>query len=144
MAYAQLVAQGLAPGMIMQVFEATAERIRFWAGGAEHILAPVLARQISVVPHPRPAAAESARPVERLTALRPGQEALVAAIAPACHGAERRRLLDLGILPGTRIQAALASPSGNPVAYRVRGSLIALRASQAEQIQISRLEEVST
>jgi DtxR family Mn-dependent transcriptional regulator len=81
---------------------------------------------------------------ERLTTLRAGEEALIAAIAPACSGAERRRLLDLGILPGTRIAAELVSPGGDPVAYRVRGSLIALRAGQAEHIQIFRVQEVIT
>jgi Fe2+ transport system protein FeoA len=40
-------------------------------------------------------------------------------------------------LPGTRIEAVLASPSGNPIAYRIRGSLIALRHDQANHIQIT-------
>jgi DtxR family transcriptional regulator, Mn-dependent transcriptional regulator len=87
-------------------------------------------------------AVEQSPALARLSGLRPGEEALVVGIAPACQGAERRRLLDLGILPGTRIAAALVSPSGNPVAYRVRGSLIALRTSQAEQILISGPGEV--
>ena len=79
--------------------------------------------------------------MQRLTSLKPGQQGIVAAIAPACRGAERRRFLDLGILPGTQIEAALASPSGNPVAYRIRGSLIALRHDQADHIQITQRPE---
>jgi Fe2+ transport system protein FeoA len=51
-----------------------------------------------------------------------------------CQGADRRRLFDLGILPGTRIQAVSRSPLGDPTAYRVRGAVIALRREQAEQI----------
>lgn len=51
-------------------------------------------------------------------------------------GAERRRLMDLGMLPGTRITAHMTSPLGDPTAYLVRGSLIALRRSQARGIEI--------
>lgn len=53
-----------------------------------------------------------------------------------CTGSNRRRMMDLGILPGTVLQAELKSPLGDPVAYWVRGALIALRRDQARQIQI--------
>ncbi len=135
--YAQLVAEGLAPGVTVRVLEATPQRIRFWAEGDEHVLAPILAGNVSVEPLAVREPAAQASPVQRLTSLKPGQQAIVASIAPACRGAERRRFLDLGILPGTQIEAALASPSGNPVAYRIRGSLIALRHDQADHIQIT-------
>ncbi|MCZ7539273.1 MAG: ferrous iron transport protein A [Anaerolineae bacterium] len=69
-----------------------------------------------------------------LADLRPGETAEVAALHSA--GAERRRLMDLGIVPGTTITAELRSPLNDPVAYRVRGALIALRRSQAAQIEI--------
>lgn len=52
-------------------------------------------------------------------------------------GAERRRLMDLGILPGTRIEVEMKSPLGDPVAYRVRGAVIALRREQSSLIHIS-------
>jgi ferrous iron transport protein A len=55
-------------------------------------------------------------------------------------GANRRRLVDLGILPGTRLQAELKSPLGDPTAFRVRGALIALRHKQAQQIEVELLE----
>lgn len=51
---------------------------------------------------------------------------------------ERRRLLDLGILPGTTIENVMPSPLGDPVAYRVRNSVIALRREQARLIEIER------
>jgi Fe2+ transport system protein FeoA len=37
---------------------------------------------------------------------------------------------------GTRIEAVLRSAAGDPVAYRVRGALIALRRGQARWIRI--------
>jgi len=55
-----------------------------------------------------------------------------------CRKHERRRLMDLGILPGTLIEAVLRSPGGDPTAYRVRGALIALREEQSRWIYISR------
>ena len=58
------------------------------------------------------------------------------------RGGERRRFLDLGILPGTLVEAAFSSPSGNPTAYRVRGALIALRREQANHIHIESVQEV--
>jgi DtxR family transcriptional regulator, Mn-dependent transcriptional regulator len=65
-----------------------------------------------------------------------GEEAKVVAISPACQGPQRRRLLDLGVVPGTRIVAELVSTSGDPVAYRIRGAVIALRREQAEWIEV--------
>jgi ferrous iron transport protein A len=51
-------------------------------------------------------------------------------------GAERRRLMDLGLLPGIEVRAERTSPLGDPTAYLVRGSVIALRRSQARGIHI--------
>lgn len=52
------------------------------------------------------------------------------------EGAERRRLLDLGFTLGAQVEAVRRSPLGDPVAYRVRGSLLALRAEQASDIEV--------
>ncbi len=52
------------------------------------------------------------------------------------QGLERRRMMDLGLTPGTRVTAEFRSPLGDPAAYRVRGALIALRREQAQQIEI--------
>ncbi len=76
-----------------------------------------------------------------LADLQPGQKGRVTAISPACQGLERRRFMDLGILPKTIITAEMTSPSGDPTAYRIRGSLIALRREQASFIQIIALED---
>lgn len=57
------------------------------------------------------------------------------------EGITRRRLMDLGILPGTHLVAELSSALGDPIAYRVRDALIALRKEQARQIEITRIDE---
>lgn len=137
--YAQLAALGLHPGAEVRLIERTPQRVRFWAEGDEHILAPILAANISVLPLPlaQPQAAEP-ESGERLSALQPGESAEVVQISRAFRSSERRRLMDLGILPGTQIQAAFRSPGGDPTAYLVRETLIALRQDQANLITINR------
>ncbi len=90
-----------------------------------------------VQPRPR---TEAAGPRARLSDLRVGERGAVVGIAPGCRQMERRRLQDLGVLPGTVIEAEFASPSLDPVAYRIRGALIALRREQAAHILIDREE----
>lgn len=135
--YAQMVAEGLHLGMRVEVAEITPERIRFWGDGEEHVLAPVLAANVSVVLAPVGEKAEES--FEMLSSLKIGEVGKVASISQACRGLERRRLMDLGVLPGTRVEAEMVSPSGDPTAYRVRGSCIALRKEQANQIHIQKM-----
>ena len=49
-------------------------------------------------------------------------------------GIMRKRLLDLGIAPNTKITALYKSPFGSPTAYFIKGSTIAIRDSDAEKI----------
>ncbi len=51
-------------------------------------------------------------------------------------GLVRRRLLDLGFVPGTVVRAIRRSPLGDPTAYGVRGTVIALRAEDAARVLI--------
>lgn len=53
-----------------------------------------------------------------------------------CSGDIRRRLLDLGIVRGTKITAILKSPSGDPTAFEIRGSIIALRKEDAGLVDV--------
>lgn len=138
--YAQLVAEGIYPGQEVRVIELTPQRLRFWANGDEHVLAPMLAANISVAPIEVEVAAEveTSESPATLNVLKPGQRGTVVGISPRCRGPERRRMMDLGILPGTVITAEMVSPSGDPTAYRIRDALIALRAEQAQLINVQR------
>lgn len=135
--FAQLVAEGITPGMTVRLTEIGSQRVRFWTNGDEHVLAPIVAANISVTPSPPPEV-ETSQAGERLTTLKIGEQAHVTHLSARCRGPERRRFLDMGILPGTEIQAELVSPSGDPVAYRIRGALIALRSEQANLIYVER------
>ena len=141
--YAQLVAEGLYPGMEVRVIEASPQRLRFWAESDEHLLAPIVAANISVVPYVQKTL-DVGREGEQLSTLKPGEEGKVVNISPRCRGPERRRMMDLGILPGTVIKAEMTSPSGDPTAYRIREALIALRTEQAKMINITRLQEIES
>ncbi len=135
--YTQLVAEGLHVGMIVRMIESSTRRIRFWAGGDGHTLAPLIAANVSVELLPDDVWDDE--PLgDTLTSLNPGESGRVIKISPRIRGMERRRLMDLGILPGTVIEAEIRSPSSDPTAYRVRGAVIALRSSQASQVGISR------
>ena len=50
------------------------------------------------------------------------------------NGASRRRMLDLGLIIDTVVEAILKSPAGDPVAYSIRGAVIALRSEEANKI----------
>jgi ferrous iron transport protein A len=51
-------------------------------------------------------------------------------------GTNRRRLLDLGLVPGSRVEVIRRSPAGNPTAYLIKGTMIALRNEDARQILV--------
>jgi DtxR family Mn-dependent transcriptional regulator len=141
--YAQLVAEGLHPGQIVRMIEATPTRIRFWTNGNEHLLAPIVASNISVLPLQKSVeetAVDGAIIGEPLSQLPLGQTGEVLNISPNCRGAERRRFMDLGILPGIPITAEMRSPSGEPTAYRIRDAVIALRQNQANHIRIKKVQ----
>jgi len=135
--FAQLVAIGLHPDMEVRLLENSSQRVRFWAGGDEHVLAPIVAANISVVTLPRDVPV-NAEPGDRLSQLLPGEAAEVQSISPALRGLERRRMMDLGVLPGTVVRAEMRSPSLDPTAYRIRGALIALRRDQANMVHVKK------
>lgn len=72
-----------------------------------------------------------------LAFLAPGESGEI--IALEASGPLRRRLLDLGLVPGTRIDVLFKSPLGDPVAYKARGAAIALRVAVARQIKVRRV-----
>lgn len=67
--------------------------------------------------------------------LKPGQQAIVTNIE--LHGSIRRRLQELGLINGTKVYCDFSAASGDPTAYRIRGSLIALRNEDTKKILVS-------
>lgn len=64
-----------------------------------------------------------------------GKKARVSLLAS--DTATGRRILDLGVVKGTEIEPLYKSPSGNPVAYLIRGAVIALRSDISSKIMVS-------
>ena len=134
--YERLLGIGLSIDQTLRVSEATPERIGFTSDGRESSLAALLARNVTVVPLAAPVAEETGL---TLADLGVGQSADVVGISPACQGPQRRRLLDLGVVPGTVIGAVMASAAGDPIAYDIRGAMIGLRRQQAAWIRVRRI-----
>jgi DtxR family Mn-dependent transcriptional regulator len=134
--FEKLVSADLAPLMRVELLDTSPDVIRFAADGEVRELEPVAATNITVLPLPTEEI--GAGPYEKLSSLRAGESATVVQIAHACQGPQRRRLLDLGVVPGTVITAELEGALRDPVAYRIRSALIALRRQQADWIYVDR------
>ena len=74
---------------------------------------------------------EETKTLDRLAV---GRQATVAALSAPAE--QRRRMLELGFVPGRTVAAVQESPWGDPVAYAVCGAVIALRRDDARQIAI--------
>ncbi len=74
-----------------------------------------------------------------LDALRPGSAARIVELSPMCRGFERKRMMDLGLVPGSIVERAEQAPFGGPIAFRLRGVTMALRPSQANLVAVEEL-----
>lgn len=64
--------------------------------------------------------------------LSPGEEGKVVSIGE--KGAIRRRIMDMGVTPGTRIKVIKVAPLGDPIEVNIRGYELSLRKEEANQI----------
>ncbi|HEB61150.1 MAG TPA: hypothetical protein ENJ06_04930 [Phycisphaeraceae bacterium] len=131
-AMAEILRTGLKPGSILVPLEKTASTLRFRVHGREQDLPLNIAANIHVTSPSFEEKEKSTSPT--LDDLPLHYRAIVKKIDSSCRGFTRRRLLDLGITPGTEIEAELATGGGSARAYRVRDTLIALRREQAKMI----------
>ncbi|MBC7348318.1 MAG: ferrous iron transport protein A [Clostridia bacterium] len=75
---------------------------------------------------------DSSSPFLSLDDLQPGQKGIIVHVAVA--EPLRRRLFDLGLVPGTPVQALGRSFLGDPLAFALRQTVIALRRTDARRI----------
>jgi DtxR family Mn-dependent transcriptional regulator len=136
-AYAQILAVGLQLGQTIRILERTPERYVLTDGENEYRLAPPVASNVHVMGVPEaellPSEAMALNQLEDL------QRAEIIGLDDSVQGFTRRRFLDLGLTPGTVIFPELKNFFGDPRAYRIRGTLIALRGDQAAQIWVKPL-----
>lgn len=70
-----------------------------------------------------------------LNSLVPGEYGYVVKVGG--EKAFRRRLIDMGITPGVKIQIVRFAPLGDPIEINLRGYSLSIRKSEAKEILIS-------
>jgi DtxR family Mn-dependent transcriptional regulator len=126
--YRQAADAGILTGARMRILKRAADCLRVAVENRECDLPLAVAGAIQVEPCAAPPA------VKPLSALRRGESGCVASLSATLVGGERRRMLDLGFVPGTRVERDFDSMLGSPTAYLVRGAIVALRREQADRV----------
>ena len=57
------------------------------------------------------------------------------------EGALRCRLLDMGLIPGTKVTLQKVAPMGDPMEIRVRGYVLTLRVEDGKKIEVEEVTE---
>ena len=78
------------------------------------------------------------RRITTLDNILPRESAVVQSIA--IGGELQRRLEEMGLVAGTRVECVGRSPAGDPAAYLVRGAVIAIRADDCRGIYVETVE----
>ncbi len=75
-----------------------------------------------------------------LNDLKIGQSGIITAVGG--EGALRLRLLDMGLIPKTRVRVQKVAPMGDPIQIQIRGSELTIRREDAQRIEIRKEEAV--
>nr|WP_246418168.1 metal-dependent transcriptional regulator [Haloferula luteola] len=131
--YREMVRAGLHPGMGIRGLQRVADGSMEFTGEGRRIQIPATWLTMIHLEKSEPLLDPAVR---RLSDRPIGSVSIVRELSPACVGAERSRLLDLGLVPGTEIRCEFASPFGTPRSYWIRGTMIGLRREQAERVLV--------
>jgi ferrous iron transport protein A len=69
-----------------------------------------------------------------LAKLAPGARARITAVGAI--GPMKRRLMDMGVLPGEAVEVQKVAPLGDPIEIRIRSYSLSLRKKEAEEIVV--------
>jgi len=134
--YKQILAENIHIGSIIRIVENNATRIVFQSEGEEFVLAPIVAANLTVATIEKEIVLEDN--IARLSSLKKNETAKIIGISRESRGESRRRLLDLGFVKEAKIKIDLMNPLGEPHAYFIKGTSIALRKDQAAKILIKK------
>jgi len=141
--------QGLRPGTMLVVLAATEEGLLVQVEGTHISLARSLAAAVQVelkeasdqasetltesgLEKEKPAGPRMTQmPLHKLSV---GQRGVVVRVGG--KGPARRRMMDMGLVPGTEVNVVRVAPLGDPIEFRIRGYSLSLRKSEAAQITI--------
>ena len=84
---------------------------------------------MTAVPPPRGA------PSRGLDRLAPGERGIITSVD--CPPVVARRLMELGLIPGTEVEVVRRAPLGDPMEITVRGMHLSLRRSEARHIDVT-------
>ena len=71
---------------------------------------------------------------KKLSELEPGEKGTIVKVQGS--GALRRRLLDMGLIRGTKIEMVRKSPLGDPLEFLVKGYNLSLRKAECENVYV--------
>ncbi|MBN2065749.1 MAG: ferrous iron transport protein A [Candidatus Thermoplasmatota archaeon] len=72
-----------------------------------------------------------------LNLINPGKKAKIIQIKG--EGSARRRLLDMGMIPGAELEVIKRAPLGDPIEFKIKGYHLTLRKNEAEHILVQQL-----
>ena len=75
-----------------------------------------------------------------LNELKTGSSGIISAVGG--DGPLRCRLLDMGLIPHTRVTLQKVAPMGDPIEIRVRGYELSLRKEEAQKIEVKEAVEI--
>jgi Fe2+ transport system protein FeoA len=121
---------GLVPGAEVEIVERQPRHLRVKVNGEILPLATAAAACVDAVPVP-------VLPVP-LGELPVGSRGMVAEVKGG--GKQQRRMLDMGLVPGAEVTVIRTAPLGDPVEYRVKGTAIAMRRTDADNILVEEIQ----
>lgn len=133
--YKAILKLGFHIGDTMKIESRKNESIQLVSDSSTVIVPKEVAKNITVANIPVEAYKED---ICRLSKLEIGEKAEIIGLSKECRGINRRRLLDLGFVPNTKISIQMESPMKEPKAFLIYDTLIALRKEQAEHILIKK------
>lgn len=135
--YKQILAENIHLYSVIRVVENNNMRVVFHSEGEQFVLAPIVASNITVSVLEKNDIEEEN--IARLSSLKMGETAKIIGLSKESRGEARRRLLDLGFVRGADVGIDLLNPLGDPKAYLIKGTAIALRKDQAAKILINKI-----
>ena len=78
---------------------------------------------------------EKAQAHRTLVELAPGSSAVILQVGSS-RGAVKRRLVDMGLTPGTLVTVRKVAPFGDPIEVNIRGYELSLRKADAEMVEV--------
>ena len=134
--YKQILAENIHINSVVRIIENNTTRVVFHSEGEKFVLAPIVAGNITISVLKKKEIDEEN--ITRLVSLKEKETAVIIGLSKECRGENRRRLLDLGFVKGATIQIDLLNPLGDPKAFLIKGTSIALRKNQASKILIKK------